>query len=734
MIRQIKAITRSETAQLFFSPIAWLVIVLFSFQSYSNFTSNLISIAGDQDMYGMASNITQTLFAGIRGLFPSVLNYLYLYMPIVTMGLMSKEFSSGSIKLLYSSPVTPFQIILGKFRSMAIFSAILLSVLLPGIVYAAFAVEKLDIGLIICGLCGIYLLLCTYSAIGLFMSSLTGYQIVAALLTLGAFSFLETLGSLGQNVEFLRQATYWASISGRATQFIDGLVSSEDLAYFVLAIGLFLSFSIFLLQYRRDGKKWLCAVKYVGSILIVLFVGVLTSNPWLTVYYDATRNKDNTITDTSRRIIERLDGPLSITTYVNLSDYSAWLGAPSVISDDIKRYKKFMRFKPDIKMEYVYFYDEPYANEDYESEDRMPTLETAQKFAKGFGIPFRKVLTPEEIRARIDLVPEDNSIVKLVESSDGRKTFLRMYDDFTRIPEEREIAAAVRRLLEPAIAAGFVSGDGERDIYSISDEGYAGMSTSRTGREALVNQGFDVRQVNRETVDTVGNLDIIVLADARSELDPEVRDYVFRHLDRGGNMLLTIEPGDAQYVADILDYMDIRVLPDEILCEDSDYAPELIPALVSFYGRDLSYMLPPGLTVTMPGCAAVDYVMSDEWEAIPVAISPDGTRTLCMALTRNVGGREQRIVVLGDSDCLGNMEMTVNRKNLPAMNQFFSTGIFNWLSDGRYPVDVRRPAPVDNNIALTPSDAEIVAFIFKWVLTALLVAAGCIIVIRRQRC
>ena len=734
MIRQIKAITRAETAQLFFSPVAWLVIVLFSFQAYSNFTSNLLGIANDQDMYGMVPNISKELFSGMRGLFPSVLNYLYLYMPIVTMGLMSKEISSGSIKLLYSSPVTPFQIILGKFRSMAIFSAILTAVLLPGIIFAAFTVDNIDFGLIISGLCGVYLTLCTYSAIGLFMSALTGYQIVAALLTLGAFSFLEQLGSLGQNVEFLRPATYWASISGRADSLIEGLVSSEDVAYFILAIVLFLSFSVFLLQYRRDRNKWLCAAKYVGSTVIVLIVGVLTSNPWLTVYYDATRNDDNTITDTSRELIERLEGPLDITTYVNLSDYSAWLGAPSSINDDIKRYKQFMRFKPDINMEYVYFYDEPYANEDYGTEGTMPVLELAQKFAKGFGIPWRKVLTPEEIRTRVNLVPENNTVVKLLESGDGKQTFLRMFDDFTRIPEEQEISAAVRRLLEPPITLGVMTGHGERDVYSISDEGYAGFSTSKTGRDALVNHGFDIFTVGPGQQDSLSVFDILVVADPESELGRADMDYVFSHLDRGGNMLVAIEPGDEANVSALLEYMDVSVIPGEILCEDTDYAPELVPAVVSFYGPDLSYMFPPGYAVTMPGCTALDYVMSPEWEAVPLLLTPDGTRSLALALSRDVNGKEQRIVVLGDADCLGNMEMTVSRKNLSSINSFFCKGIFNWLSDARYPVDVRRPAPVDNNIALSPSDAEIVSLIFKWVLTALLIAAGCIIVIRRMRC
>lgn len=733
MIRQIRAITRSETAQLFFSPEAWLVIVLFCFQVYSNFTSNILSIANDQELYGSADNITQTLFSGIRGLFPSVLSYLFLYMPIVTMGLMSKELNSGSIKLLYSSPVTPYQIILGKFRAMAIFSGILIAVMLPGIIFAGIKVENLDFGLVLSGLCGIYLILCTYSAIGLFMSSLTSYQIVAALLTLGTLSFLEKLGTLGQSVEFLRQATYWASISGRAEQLIDGLISSEDLIYFLLAIMLFLSFSIFLLQYRRDKKKLMCAAKYIGSTLVVLLLGVLSAKPALTVYYDATRNDDNTITDASRKIVESIEGPLTITTYVNLSDYDGWLGAPSSISDDIKRYKKYMRFKPDIDMKYVYYYDEPYNNSDYGTDDRIPTLEMAVNFAEGFGIPFRKVLRPEEIRDIIDLRPEKNTIVKLLESSDGKSTFLRVFDDFVRIPEEQEISTALRRLTEPPVTIGFTSGSGERSIYRISDEAYSGFTTHRAGRDALVNQGFDVSVIDPASADTAGKLDILAISDPSTPIDKNVGEYIFRHLDGGGNMLITIDPGNIGNIAGILKYIDMRALPGQVRDEDSEYAPELIPTISSFYGMDLSYLLFPGLTVTMPDVTAVDYIMSEEWEAVPLLLTPDGSRSLGMAISREINGKEQRIILLGDADCLSNLEMNIQRKGLTAFNAFFANGMFNWLSDGRYPVDIRRPAPIDINIALTPEQAEIRAILFKWGLTGLLLAAGCLIVIRRMR-
>ena len=75
-------------------------------------------------------NLTLAIFGGQRGLFVAVLSYLYLYIPLLTMGLMSRELGSGSIKLLYSSPITNAQIILGKYCAMLVYGLILVGVLL----------------------------------------------------------------------------------------------------------------------------------------------------------------------------------------------------------------------------------------------------------------------------------------------------------------------------------------------------------------------------------------------------------------------------------------------------------------------------------------------------------------------------------------------------------------------------------------------------------------------------
>ena len=146
-----------------------------------------------------------------------------LYMPLLTMGLMSRELSSGSIKLLYSSPVTSWQIILGKYLAMVIYGLVLIGILCVMVIFNLFTIENMDCGLVFTGLLGIYLLICAYAAIGLFMSCLTSYQVVAAIGTLALLAALNFVGGMWQGVDLIRDITYWLSISGRADELIAGL-------------------------------------------------------------------------------------------------------------------------------------------------------------------------------------------------------------------------------------------------------------------------------------------------------------------------------------------------------------------------------------------------------------------------------------------------------------------------------------------------------------------------------
>lgn len=88
-------------------------------------------------------------------------NLLYMIMPLLTMGLISQEFSRGSIKLLFVAPITSRHIVLGKFLGMLMYGVVMFVVLLVYVVLAV-DVESLigprltDYGFVssFCHLCG----------------------------------------------------------------------------------------------------------------------------------------------------------------------------------------------------------------------------------------------------------------------------------------------------------------------------------------------------------------------------------------------------------------------------------------------------------------------------------------------------------------------------------------------------------------------------------------------------
>lgn len=76
------------------------------------------------------------------------------------------------------------------------------------------------------------------------MSTLTSYQIVAAVGTLVILTCLNFVGGLWQDIPVVQEITWWLSLSGRAKTFTAGLICSEDVVYFGVVIGLFLTLSV----------------------------------------------------------------------------------------------------------------------------------------------------------------------------------------------------------------------------------------------------------------------------------------------------------------------------------------------------------------------------------------------------------------------------------------------------------------------------------------------------------
>jgi ABC-2 type transport system permease protein len=106
-----------------------------------------------------------------------------------------------------------------------------------------------------------------------------------------------------------------------------------------------------------------------------------------------------------------------------------------------------------------------------------------------------------------------------------------------------------------------------------------------------------------------------------------------------------------------------------------------------------------------------------------------GPIPVTLSLTRQVNGKEQRIIVSGDADFMSNNEL----KRQGNANFIFSTALFSWLSYGEFPIDTSRPDPKDNRVTVSTDTVDMLKLIFLWILPGILVAIAAILLIRRKR-
>ena len=763
-MKTIYKIAKTELQTLFYSPIAWLILIIFTFQCSMTF-SNLMGGMVRSESLGYGNyNATLGLYSGMRGLFTAVQSYLYLYIPLLTMSLMSREFGSGSIKLLYSSPVTNWQIILGKYASMMVYALVLIGVLMLYAIYAICAAKNIDIPYILSGLLGLYLLICAYAAIGLFMSSLTSYQIVAAVGTLAVLAALSYVKGLWQEIDFVRDITFWLAISGRAGEFVNGLICSEDVIYFLIVIGLFLFMSVIRLQACRQKSSWAVNFgKYAGVWFVALFIGYLSSRPSLMSFYDATETKQNTLTQNSQDIVARMDGKLKMTTYVNILDRYYWIGMPSYRNWDRRNFRQYLRFKPDMSMKYVFYYD---SVKDMKAlEKRFPNMtldQMGKRMIEITRLDSNRILKPEQIREQIDLKPEMNRFVRLLERENGQKTFLRVFDDMMIFPGETEISAAFKRIVMKLPKVGFLTGHGERNTEREGDRDYSMFTRDKPFRYSLINQGFDFESVTLDK-EVPADVNILVIAETRQPLTAAEQVNLDKYIARGGNLLIAGEPRRRDVMNPLIEQFGVRFIPGTLVRPTENFQSDLIVARPTREAADFSYiyntMRRREYVATMPGCSGLDYVTDKGFDVTPLFVSDtidcwnelqttnfvddtarfnpssgemQKTFVTALALSRKIGDKEQRVMIFGDADCISNGELGISRKGIRASNYSIIQGAFFWLSNEEVPIDVRRPTPPDNKVYPSETGMYITKIMFMGVLSAILLFITIFIWIRRR--
>jgi ABC-2 type transport system permease protein len=755
-------IAKTELQKIFYSPVAWLILVIYTFQAGSFFTDTVTQAVKANELGFNALGLTGKFFTGPFSVFPQIDKYIYLYIPLLTMSLMSREINTGSIKLLYSSPITNGQIILGKFLSMMVFGLSLMAVLFVYIIVGAASIVHLDLPHLLCGVLGFYLLICAYSAVGIFVSSLTPYMVVAAIGTLGIFALLNYFRVVGQSIEIVRDITYWLALSGRIDTFIRGMIVSEDVIYFLTVIILFLTLTILKLKSGRERAAWYISYgKYAAITACALLVGYLSSLPELMGYLDLTRNKQNTLSVSSQRVVAKLPEGVTLTTYVNMLSDDAMYFTPDVFKLDHERYAKYLRFKPSLKIKYVYYYHDIAGNPYSEKYPKRTAKQIFDTLKRVEGWKF-EVLSPSELSKTIDLGPEQYRVIYQLETPDGKKVTLRNYDDPQHQPGESEITAALKRLIQPMPKIAFLKGHGERSPLDKSDKGYHMFAGDKWFRYALLNQGFDYQtiELNRPIPD---NVNILIIADLRQNLNPIEQINLDQYISRGGNLMVLGTPGHEAITNSAIRQLKVKLLPGTLVHAPSNNVQTLIVANPADELKNLSYwtefLTKYKMKITLPGSAALEADSSKRFKVLPLLLAdrdstwlehqtrdfdndtakynPDlgeqkKAYPIMLSLTRKVGLRMQKIIVSANADWLSSGELGTNRNEVLQGNYYLIDGLFNWFSNGDAPIDTRLEQPIDNHMTMKLDIWDVICFIIKWIFPLTMVAAGLIIWIKRR--
>lgn len=241
----MKALLLREIKSFFGSPIGYLVIAIFLL------LNGLFLWVFDGDF-----NILNSGFADLSPFFTLAPWILIFLIPAVTMRSFSDEKKQGTIELLFTKPLTVWEIVNGKF-----FGALLLIVLaiLPTVVYI-FVISSLgnpqgniDMGSTLGSYFGLLFLISGYTAIGLFTSALSDNQIVAFIVSvflcfLFYFGFegaSEAIGSFSGFISSLGMDYHFKSMSR-------GVIDTRDVIYFISITILFLSLTV----YKLKTLKW----------------------------------------------------------------------------------------------------------------------------------------------------------------------------------------------------------------------------------------------------------------------------------------------------------------------------------------------------------------------------------------------------------------------------------------------------------------------------------------------
>lgn len=662
---------------------------------------------------------------------------LMLLVPVLTARSFAEEKKLGTLDLLWTYPVPEGSVLLGKFLAVV---TVLLVVLALTLLYPL-ALSWYHTGVnwppLVAGYLGLFLLGLVFISVGLFLSALTDSQAIAAMGALGVLVLFWSLTWNEQAVnEVLINFLLQISLFDRFSNFARGAIDSQEITFFLIFVVFFLVLTWQALRSRRwrgkgefaslstffatpSRRQW-GIVGVVDALLLVGLIGLQALSIRHNQRWDLTPNKHLSLSPQTHDVLRNLEQDAQVTLFFG--------GSPDAYQTFDDLFKRYASASPHFRYQILY-------------RDRNQGL--AQEYgATHYG-------------------------TAIVEYNGQRKLL--------PVATEQLITQALFQFLHgQKKKVYFVGGHGEKDPHSNDpSQGYSEAAA------ALTNENFTVEALQLGRGAGVPNdAALVIVSGPHADLLPEELAALEAYVQKGGHLLLMIDPLSAPNLTTMLAKYGIKLTEDLVYDpENRLFGGDALSPIVSLYNTGVPIVKDFHVNTIFPLARSVEPIEQAPNSAITAApfcrtgpgswarfsssdaasegaIDFEGTKarpgpiSIAVAATIDLDhkgdstketkeppsptpGRVARIVVYGDSDFAGNARLSL----LGNKDLFLNT--VQWLA-GEEKLITERPkdeevAPKLSSVYLTARDSRTLFWLSAVIEPSLILLIGAVVSIYRKR-
>ncbi len=795
----VLSIAWAEIRHFFHSPIAWvgtIILLIFFATDYRHTLSLYVQM---QDRGGMSllslNNLSHLITVGCP--FTAVFMRLIVIhskfiLPLILMGSISREYASGTIRLIQSSPVAMRTFVWGKFLGQVGYCLLIVLVLSLFVITFSVSIVSPEMGILAWQLICTLLYFMFLASICLFASALSSYAIVGGAVSIVMIILLNLLSTVGQATA-LGDFFYPLSHQALEMRLQSGGIDWNDFIVLVLFTFLFVKLTVVYLktkaQHLSIPQK---AIRYGGWVTgVLLAIALLPYRP--IGFSDIRREHSASLHPNMANLLAQMDkGPLEVIHYFNIiflpdlrTSYYTPTAKPMI---KYNTWRSYMHHKKDINVTFKYYYAADTA--DYGIRLMMnaypdkSVAEVAQIMANTYGYDFDEVMTLEEAQREVDIQGNEyiGHLMKL--QYNGRQSLV-LGPGMETMPSHDFFYPALERLVSGRDKELFFVQDGKaRNLFAKLDlsRGYIPMeSMFTTNKQAnIVNPSWKQigplqDSIRLEQQDVPEGAKAMVLTGPRAPLSNTALAKIKQFIDEGGNLLLASEPEFKVFMQPLLDYLGVSVKEAVVVQPTPQFgssrvlgyiAEEAYPFLWNMDSLRSTYRFQripiDTVDIAVDGVSALDVSAVRDFAVKPLVYSREGVSwnvpvmhrydslsllldqkssdeqgsfPLMVLLHRELNGKKQYIVVSGDTDFIKRLRIPgdENGGRSYSLNRKFSNDVLSLLTNNEYPVNLESPRLPDNRFTITLKGVAVQEALFVYGLPGLILCAGAFHLIRRRR-